>query len=129
MAGYRVALAGATGLVGRTILQVLEERAFPVSELFPLASARSAGTVLSYSGEEVEVRVLSERSFVGCDIAFFSAGAGVSRHFSPIAAETAAFVVDNSSAFRQDPNVPLVVPEVNAHVLHGYRGIVANPNC
>ncbi len=129
MVGYRVAVAGATGLVGRTILQVLEERNFPVAELVPLASERSAGTVVSFRGEEIEVRVLHERSFLGCDLAFFSAGAGVSRRFSPIAAEHAAFVVDNSSAFRQDPTVPLVVPEVNPHVLDGYRGIVANPNC
>jgi aspartate-semialdehyde dehydrogenase len=129
MAGYRVALAGATGLVGRTISQVLEERNFPVAELVPLASERSAGTVLQYHGEDVEVRVLNEQSFAGCDIAFFSAGAGVSRRFSPVAAESVPFVVDNSSAFRQDPNVPLVVPEVNAHVLEGYHGIVANPNC
>jgi aspartate-semialdehyde dehydrogenase len=129
MAGYRVALAGATGLVGRTILQVLEERNFPVAELVPLASERSAGTTLRYHGEDVEVRVLNEGSFAGCDVAFFSAGAGVSRRFSPVAASSAAYVVDNSSAFRQDPNVPLVVPEVNAYVLEGYRGIVANPNC
>lgn len=129
MAGYRVALAGATGLVGRTILQVLAERDFPVAELVLLASERSAGTVLQYRGEDVEVRVLLEKSFAGCDIAFFSAGASISRRFSPIAAEHVAFVVDNSSAFRQDPNIPLVVPEVNAHALEGYRGIVANPNC
>lgn len=129
MVGYRVAVAGATGLVGRTILQILEERNFPVKELVPLASERSAETVLSFQGEEIEVGVLNERSFAGCELAFFSAGAGVSRRFSPIAAEHASFVIDNSSAFRQDPAVPLVVPEVNAHVLAGYRGIVANPNC
>jgi aspartate-semialdehyde dehydrogenase len=129
MAGYRVALAGATGLVGRTIVQLLEERSFPVAELMLLASGRSAGTLLPFRGEDVEVRVLNEHSFTGCDIAFFSAGAGVSRRFSPIATESVAFVVDNSSAFRQDPSVPLVVPEVNAHALEGYRGIVANPNC
>jgi aspartate-semialdehyde dehydrogenase len=129
MVGYRVAVAGATGLVGRTILQVLEERNFPVEELVPLASERSAGTTLTFRGDELEVRVLNEQSFAKCDIAYFSAGGGVSRQFAPIAAEHAAFVVDNSSAFRQDPAVPLVVPEVNAHVLDGYRGIVANPNC
>ena len=129
MAGYRVAVVGATGLVGRTILQLLEERNFPVAKLIPLASQRSAGTLLPFRGEDVEVRVLNERSFEGCDIAFFSAGAGVSRQFSPIAAKSVTFVVDNSSAFRQDPSIPLVVPEVNAHALEGYRGIVANPNC
>jgi aspartate-semialdehyde dehydrogenase len=129
MAGYRVAVAGATGLVGRTIVQVLEERNFPVAELVLLASERSAGTVMPFHGDDVPVRVLNEGSFSGCDIAFFSAGAGVSRQFSPVAAQSAAYVVDNSSAFRQDPDVPLVVPEVNAHVLEGYLGIVANPNC
>jgi aspartate-semialdehyde dehydrogenase len=129
MVGYRVAVAGATGLVGRTILRILEERNFPVEELTPLASERSDGEVLQFRGADVRVRVLNEQSFAQCDIAFFSAGAGVSRRFSPIAAEHAAFVVDNSSAFRQDPAVPLVVPEVNAHVLEGYHGIVANPNC
>ncbi|HEY8684097.1 MAG TPA: aspartate-semialdehyde dehydrogenase [Chloroflexota bacterium] len=129
MVGYRVAVAGATGLVGRTILRVLEEREFPVEELVPLASERSAGTVLPFRGGDVEVGVLDEDSFAGCDLAFFSAGAAVSRRFSPHAAKHVPFVVDNSSAFRQDPAVPLVVPEVNAHVLRGYRGIVANPNC
>jgi aspartate-semialdehyde dehydrogenase len=129
MAGYRVAVAGATGLVGRTIVQVLEERSFPVSELRLLASERSAGTVMPYRGEDVPVHALNEESFAECDVAFFSAGAGVSRRFSPIAAESVSYVVDNSSAFRQDPSVPLVVPEVNGHVLEGYRGIVANPNC
>ncbi|HEX6508807.1 MAG TPA: aspartate-semialdehyde dehydrogenase, partial [Chloroflexota bacterium] len=83
MAGFRVAVAGATGLVGRTILQILEERHFPVRELVPLASERSAGQRVTFGGVEVEVRVLTERSFDGCDIAFFSAGAGVSRQFSP----------------------------------------------
>jgi aspartate-semialdehyde dehydrogenase len=129
VAGFRVAVAGATGLVGRTILQVLEERAFPVAELLPLASARSAGKHLSFGGRAVEVSVLSGASFDGCDLAFFSAGASVSREYSPIAARHCAYVIDNSSAFRMDPKVPLVVPEVNAHELSGYRGIVANPNC
>jgi aspartate-semialdehyde dehydrogenase len=129
MDGFRVAVAGATGLVGRTIVQVLEERDFPVRALVPLASERSAGRTVPFRGDEVEVRVLDERSFEGCDIAFFSAGAGVSREFSPVAARHAEYVIDNSSAFRQDPAVPLVVPEVNAHALDGYRGIVANPNC
>lgn len=129
MAGYRVAVVGATGLVGRTIIQVLEERSFPVADLVLLASERSAGTRLGFGDDQLEVKLLDEESFVGCDLAFFSAGAGVSRRFSPVAAESADYVVDNSSAFRQDPNVPLVVPEVNALRLEGYRGIVANPNC
>ncbi len=129
MAGFRVAIAGATGLVGRTILSVLEERRFPVGEMVLLASERSAGTRLVYQGQEVPVQVLEDNSFTGCDVAFFSAGASVSRRFAPIAAEHARFVIDNSSAFRGDPDIPLVVPEVNPHTLRGYRGIVANPNC
>jgi aspartate-semialdehyde dehydrogenase len=129
MAGFRVAVAGATGLVGRTILQVLEERAFPVAGLVPLASDRSAGKRIVFGGEEVEVQALNERAFEGCDLAFFSAGATVSRQFAPIAARHCDYVIDNSSAFRTDPAIPLVVPEVNAHALEGYRGIVANPNC
>jgi aspartate-semialdehyde dehydrogenase len=129
VAGFRVAVVGATGLVGRTILQVLEERHFPVDRLIPLASERSAGRRIVFDGKEVEARALGEESFQGCDIAFFSAGASVSRHFAPIAARTCAYVIDNSSAFRMDPVIPLVVPEVNGHVLEGYRGIVANPNC
>jgi len=129
VAGFRVAVAGATGLVGRTILQILEERAFPVAELVPLASPRSAGKKLSFGGEALQVSTLSGDSFDRCDLAFFSAGASVSREYSPIAARHCVYVIDNSSAFRMDPDVPLVVPEVNAHELNGYRGIVANPNC
>jgi aspartate-semialdehyde dehydrogenase len=132
MAGLRVAVAGATGLVGRTILRVLEERHFPVQELVPLASQSSAGSRLLFGGQEVEVRLLDDDSFQGCDVAFFSAGASVSRRFAPVAARHAPLVVDNSSAYRLDPATPLVVPEVNGYVLHQpneYRGIVANPNC
>jgi aspartate-semialdehyde dehydrogenase len=129
MSGFRVAVAGATGLVGRTILQVLQERSFPVADLVALASARSAGRHLEFSGTEVEVRQIDESGFDGCDFAFFSAGASTSREWSPIAARQVPLVIDNSSAFRMDPAVPLVVPEVNARVLRGYRGIVANPNC
>lgn len=129
MAGLRVAVVGATGLVGRTILTVLAEHRFPVDALIPLASARSAGRRLQFDGAEIEVRPIDDRAFDQCDIAFFSAGAAVSREFAPVAAERCPFVIDNSSAFRTDPSVPLVVPEVNAHVLDGYRGIIANPNC
>jgi aspartate-semialdehyde dehydrogenase len=129
MAGFRVAVAGATGLVGRTILRILEEREFPVETLVPLASERSAGTAVIFRGEPVEVRLLAEAGFEGCDFAFFSAGASVSREWSPVAARHAPFVIDNSSAFRQDPAMPLIVPEVNGHLLQGYEGIVANPNC
>jgi aspartate-semialdehyde dehydrogenase len=129
MAGFRVAVAGATGLVGRTILQVLEEREFPVDALVPMASPRSAGTAVRFRGEPVEVQLLDEVGFVGCDFAFFSAGASVSRQWCPIAARHAPLVIDNSSAFRLEPAVPLVVPEVNGEVLRDYQGIVANPNC
>jgi aspartate-semialdehyde dehydrogenase len=129
-AGYRVAVAGATGLVGRTIIQVLDERDFPVRELVALASARSAGSLLSFRGDQVEVQRLTEQSFAGCELALFSAGASVSRRFAPAAADQTGLAIDNSSAFRMEPEVPLVVPEVNAHALHRpYRGIVANPNC
>jgi aspartate-semialdehyde dehydrogenase len=129
MAGFRVAVAGATGLVGRTILQVLEEREFPVETLVPLASERSAGSKVCFRGEGVPVQRLTEESFSGCDLAFFSAGATVSRAFGPAAASQVGLVIDNSSAFRLDPQIPLVVPEVNGNLLQGYRGIVANPNC
>jgi len=129
-AGYRVAVAGATGLVGRTIVKVLEERNFPVRELVALASERSAGNAILFQGGQVEVKLLTERSFAGCDLALFSAGASVSRRFAPVAADHTGLAIDNSSAFRMDPDIPLVVPEVNAHTLDGpYRGIVANPNC
>lgn len=129
MAGYRVAVAGATGLVGRTILQVLEEREFPVDEILPLASPRSLGRTIDFRGDAIPVQLLSDTSFDRCDLAFFSAGAAVSREFAPIAARRADLVIDNSSAFRRDSEIPLVVPEVNADLLDGYRGIVANPNC
>jgi aspartate-semialdehyde dehydrogenase len=129
MAGLRVAVAGATGLVGRTILRVLEERDFPVHELVPLASARSAGINIEFRGRNIAVRQLDDGSFTGCDLAFFSAGAAVSRQFAPVAAQHAVVVIDNSSAFRADPAVPLIVPEVNGFMSAGYRGIIANPNC
>ncbi len=138
MTGLQVAVVGATGLVGRTILRVLEERRFPVRELRLLASARSAGTRLPFRGEGVEVRELRENSFVDSDVAFFSAGASVSRTYSPIAARAGSLVIDNSSAFRMTAGVPLIVPEVNGDVVAeawnaaedpGFRGIIANPNC
>lgn len=138
MSGLRVAIAGATGLVGRTILQVLEERDFPIRELCLLASARSAGSRLPYGDEGVDVRDLDEAAFAGCDVAFFSAGSSVSRRFAPVAARDGALVIDNSSAFRMEAGVPLVVPEVNGDVIplawdaaerSDFRGIIANPNC
>lgn len=130
MGRVRVAVAGATGLVGRTILQVLEERNFPLDALVPLASSRSAGSVLSFRGEHLTVQNLDAFDFSGIDLAFFSAGASVSRLHSPRAAQAGTLVIDNSSAFRADPAIPLVVPEVNGHLLSGLGGgIIANPNC
>ena len=129
MKNYAVAVVGATGLVGRKMSQVLEEHRFPVGELRPLASARSAGKTVTFAGREVPVRELTAGSFAGVDIALFSAGAAVSREFAPHAVRAGTLVVDNSSAFRLDAGVPLVVPEVNRADIFTHRGIVANPNC
>jgi aspartate-semialdehyde dehydrogenase len=126
---FSVAVVGATGAVGGTMLRVLEERGFPVTELRPLASARSVGRELEYLGQLKPVAELTEDSFEGVDIALFSAGATRSRAFAPAAVEAGAVVIDNSSAYRMDPDVPLVVPEVNEGALAGHAGIVANPNC
>ncbi len=126
---YHIAVAGATGAVGREILAILEERNFPVGDLRLLASSRSVGTELSFGGSEFPVEELREDSFRGVDIALFSAGAERSKTFAPLAAESGAVVVDNSSAFRMDPRVPLVVPEVNTPALADHQGIIANPNC
>ena len=126
---FNVAVVGATGAVGGTMLRVLEERGFPVTELRPLASARSEGVELDYLGRPRTVRRLTEGSFDGIDIALFSAGATRSREFAPAAVEAGAVVIDNSSAYRMAPEVPLVVPEVNEDDLQGHSGIVANPNC
>jgi aspartate-semialdehyde dehydrogenase len=134
MRKYRVAIAGATGAVGREMMKVLEERDFPVGELIPLASERSEGQRLEFRGEEVVVRRLKPDSFTGVDIGLFSPGAAVSREFAPHAARAGAVVVDNSSAFRMEADCPLVVPEVNPRdvelaVKPGGRRIIANPNC
>jgi aspartate-semialdehyde dehydrogenase len=126
---YRVAVVGATGAVGKAMRDILAERAFPTSELIPLASERSAGTVLDYEGRPVEVRLLTEDSFAGVDLALFSAGAGVSRTFAPLARAAGCVVIDNSSAWRMDPAIPLVVPEVNPDDVEWHAGIIANPNC
>ena len=126
---FSVAVAGATGAVGTVMLRVLEERGFPVTRLVPLASARSAGRQIDYLGKPAEVRELAEDSFDGVDIALFSAGSARSKAFAPAAVEAGAVVIDNSSAYRMDPEVPLVVPEVNARDLEGHQGIIANPNC
>lgn len=127
---FVVAVAGATGAVGREMLRTLEQRGFPVARLVALASKRSAGQKLPFRGGEVVVEELGPRSFEGVDVALFSAGASVSREFSPIAAKSGAVVIDNSSAWRMDPDVPLVVPEVNLDAARVRpKGIIANPNC
>lgn len=126
---FHVAVVGATGAVGIEMLKTLENRNFPVGKLTPLASARSAGKKLKFHGEDVTVQELTENSFSGIDIALFSAGGSVSKQFAPIAAKAGCVVVDNSSAFRMDPNVPLVVPEINAEDIKAHKGIIANPNC
>jgi aspartate-semialdehyde dehydrogenase len=124
-----VAIAGVTGAVGAQFIATLEKRRFPVGKLKALASARSAGKTLDFRGQKIVVEELAERSFDGVDIALFSAGSGVSRRFSPIAVKAGAVVIDNSSAFRMDPNVPLVIPEINAGRIREHRGIIAVPNC
>jgi aspartate-semialdehyde dehydrogenase len=126
---YRVAVVGATGAVGRAMRSILAERDFPVKELVALATAKSAGTRLDYRSDEVICRELTERSFRGVDLALFSAGGGTSLKFAPIARDAGCVVVDNSSAWRMEPDVPLVVPEVNPNDVDWHKGIIANPNC
>jgi len=129
MAGKTVAVVGATGAVGTEMLRVLEKRDFPVARLRLYASECSRGRKLAFKGEEVPVEVLGEADFKGVDIALFSAGSGRSRQFAPRAVADGAVVVDNSSAFRMDPGVPLVIPEINPHAIGRHQGIIANPNC
>jgi aspartate-semialdehyde dehydrogenase len=128
---FNVAVAGATGAVGGAMLDVLDRRNFPLKELRLLASERSVGKKLRFRGQEIAVQQLTRDSFAGIDIALFSAGASRSLEFAPAAAAAGAVVVDNSSAYRMDPEIPLVVPEVNPHAIAQYkkRGIIANPNC
>jgi aspartate-semialdehyde dehydrogenase len=128
---YNVAVVGATGVVGTEMVKVLEEHKFPVGKLLPLASERSIGKEVSFNGSDVPVEVLTPGSFKDIDIALFSAGGSISREFVPAAAEAGAVAVDNTSAFRMDPDVPLVVPEVNPEDIAGYerRRVIANPNC
>lgn len=126
---YTVAVLGATGAVGRAMMETLERRNFPVGELRPLASARSAGQQVTFNGQALTVQEATEEAFAGVDIALFSAGGDASLHFAPLAVRQGAVVVDNSSAFRMDPKVPLVVPEVNPHAVAAHQGIIANPNC
>jgi aspartate-semialdehyde dehydrogenase len=124
-----VAIVGATGAVGVEMIRTLEKRNFPVGKLTLLASARSAGKTLPFRGQEIPITELREDSFAGVDVALFSAGASISKKFAPFATQAGAVVVDNSSAFRMDPDVPLVVPEINAADIKKNRGIIANPNC
>jgi aspartate-semialdehyde dehydrogenase len=124
-----VAIVGATGAVGAEFIGCLENRNFPVGKLKALASARSAGKTVSFKGQPVVIEELTEASFEGVDIALFSAGGSISKKFAPIAVKAGAVVVDNSSAFRMLPDVPLVVPEINANRIKDHKGIIANPNC
>jgi aspartate-semialdehyde dehydrogenase len=124
-----VAVVGATGAVGIEMIKTLEQRQFPVGKLTLLASARSVGKKLKFHGTDIAVKELKKDSFAGIDIALFSAGGSISKEYAPIAAETGCVVVDNSSAFRMDPKVPLVVPEINAADIKEHKGIIANPNC
>ncbi len=126
---YDVAVVGATGAVGRTMLSILEERKFPIGRLVPLASSRSAGKQVEFNGRKITVEELKAGSFAGLDIALFSAGGSISREFCPIAAQAGCVVIDNSSAFRMEKDIPLVVPEINPHVIGENPGIIANPNC
>jgi aspartate-semialdehyde dehydrogenase len=125
----RVAVLGATGAVGQELLQLLEERHFPVAELIPLASPRSAGQPLHWQGQSLAVRPVDAAAFEGVDLVLASAGGSISRQWAPLAVAAGALVIDNSSAFRLDPQVPLVVPEVNPEAAFAHRGILANPNC
>ena len=129
MKGYKVAILGATGMVGQEFIKVLEQRNFPMDSISLLASDRSAGKRMFVSHREILVEEVTPKSFKDIDIALFSAGAEVSRYFSPIAAQAGAVVIDNSSAFRMDPKVPLVVPEINVDDIKWHKGIIANPNC
>ena len=124
-----VAVVGATGAVGIEMIKTLEKRNFPVGKLTLLASARSVGKKLKFRGQDITVKELKKDSFTGIDIALFSAGGSISKEFAPIAAKAGCVVVDNSSAFRQDPAVPLVIPEINAADVKWHKGIIANPNC
>ena len=128
-APLNVAVVGATGAVGQKVLSILEERRFPVGRMLPFASARSAGKRLLFNDLEVPIQELSEGCFKGVDIAFFAAGGAVSETWAPLAAREGAVVIDKSSVFRQNPEVPLVVPEVNRQAIFRHRGIIATPNC
>ncbi|MFY1067145.1 aspartate-semialdehyde dehydrogenase [Enterococcus sp. AD013-P3] len=129
MTGYNVAVVGATGAVGTRMIEMLEQSTLPLAQVKLLASARSAGQTRNFKGDELVIEELVPESFEGVDIALFSAGGGISKKFAPEAVKRGAVVVDNTSAFRMDKDVPLVVPEVNADALKDHQGIIANPNC
>ncbi len=126
---YNIAVLGATGMVGREMIKVLEQRDFPVVRFLPLASHRTAGTTVKFKGKDYTVEEAKPESFKGIDIGLFSAGAKVSKVFAPEAVKAGAVIIDNTSQFRMDPEVPLIVPEINAHALKKHKGIIANPNC
>jgi len=128
---YNVAVVGATGAVGNEMVKILEERKFPVGSITLLASERSIGKELEFNGKSIPIQLLTENSFSGIDIGLFSAGGSISQRFAPIAASSGCVVIDNTSAFRMEPDIPLVVPEVNPETISMYRnrGIIANPNC
>ena len=128
---YNVAILGATGLVGQNLIEILEQRNFPVGELFPLASSRSAGSTFKFKGLDVEVLNVDEFDWSTAQIGLFSAGGDVSAKYAPVAAEAGCVVIDNTSHFRYEPDIPLVIPEVNPHAVADYRNrnIIANPNC
>jgi aspartate-semialdehyde dehydrogenase len=131
--GYRIAVVGATGNVGREMLNILAERAFPCDEVAAVASSRSTGTKIEFgdTGQDLTVKNLEHFDFTGWDIALFAAGSAISKHYAPISAAAGCTVIDNSSLFRMEPDIPLIVPEVNADAIDGYkkRNIIANPNC
>ena len=126
---YTVAVLGATGAVGQEMMKILEERNFPVGKLIPLASKRSAGKTLLFKGEEVTIQEACETAFEGVDIVLGAAENDIAEKFAPAIVKAGAVFVDNSSAFRMDPNVPLIVPEVNAEDAKNHKGIISNPNC
>lgn len=127
--GYHIAVVGATGAVGTKMIEMLEKTTLPIKKITLLASKRSAGKTLVFKNEPLVIQELTADSFAGVDIALFSAGGGISKQFAPEAVKHGAVVIDNTSHFRMDPNVPLVVPEVNPHALAQHKGIIANPNC
>ena len=129
MKNYHVAIVGATGAVGAELLRVLERRSFPVADLRLLASSRSAGGSGTFRGDKIGIQELTADSFANIDLCFFSAGGEISRRFAPIAREAGAVVIDNSSVFRMEPDVPLVIPEINGEDVRTHRGLIANPNC